>query len=41
MKLATVLQGPHRGSQVSAVAWCPHHHPHDVQGASSALRRAC
>ena len=38
MKLATVLQGPHRGSQVSAVAWCPHHHPHDAQGAGSALR---
>jgi len=40
MKLATVLQGPHRGSQVSAVAWCPHH-PHDAQGAKSALRRGC
>ena len=38
MKLATVLQGPHRGSQVSAVAWCPHHQPRDLPGASSALR---
>ena len=39
LKLATVLQGPHRGSQVTAVAWCPDHLSRNLQSTAT-LRHA-